>query len=224
MQVGALEETVQVIGTAPTVDQTAATIGANFDTATLSRLPVGRRFSDTLYLAPGGSTGGNVGVANPSIEGSSGLDIGLNLSVSVDVQSGAPLTALAAHPVYDDGGEIPLTVRGAGFQTSNGFQTRTPCTKPVNAGASYNLKVAGRNLLLVPISGSACRTRASAAQACRVSSPVSSSSRHVRSESACGTSSEHRDASETGFRLRTAVFEARHRSRRTSPRQFATWR
>ena len=75
--------------------------------------------------------------------------MGLNLSVGLDVQSGAPLTALAAHPVYDDGGEIPLTVRGAGFQTSNGLQTRTPWTKPVNAGASYNLKVGSRHLLLV---------------------------------------------------------------------------
>ena len=56
------------------MDTTSTTIGANLDSATLSRLPVGRRFSDTLYLAPGVSTGGNVGVANPSIEGSSGLE------------------------------------------------------------------------------------------------------------------------------------------------------
>ena len=49
-------------------------VGGNLDAATLSRLPVGRRFSDTLYLIPGVSTGGSVGVANPSIEGSSGLE------------------------------------------------------------------------------------------------------------------------------------------------------
>jgi len=77
------------------------------------------------------------------------FDMGLNLSAGVEVQSGAPLTAFAAHPIYDAGGEIPLTVRGAGFQTSEGFVTRTPWTKPVNAGASYNVKVAGRNLLLI---------------------------------------------------------------------------
>ena len=70
--------------------------------------------------------------------------MGLNVSVGVDVQSGAPLTAFAAHPVYDTGGEIPLTVRGDGFQTSDGFRTRTPWTQPVNAGASYNLKVGTR--------------------------------------------------------------------------------
>jgi hypothetical protein len=77
------------------------------------------------------------------------FDMGLNLSGGVEVQSGAPLTAFAAHPVYDAGGEIPLTVRGAGFQTSDGFRTRAPWTRPVNAGASYNLKVAGRNLSLI---------------------------------------------------------------------------
>ena len=38
--------------------------------------------------------------------------MGLNVSGGVDVQSGAPLTAFAAHPVYDTGGEIPLTARG----------------------------------------------------------------------------------------------------------------
>ena len=74
MQVGGLAESIQVNGTPPTVDPTSATIGANLDSTTLSRLPVGRRFSDTLYLAPGVSTGGNVGIANPSVEGSSGLE------------------------------------------------------------------------------------------------------------------------------------------------------
>ena len=58
----------------PPVDTTSATIGATLDSDTLSRLPVGRRFSDTLYLAPGVSTGGSVGVANPSVGGSSGLE------------------------------------------------------------------------------------------------------------------------------------------------------
>ena len=69
LQVGAVEETVQVVSATPTIDTTSTTIGATLDSATLSRLPVGRRFSDTLYLAPGVSTGGSVGVANPSIGG-----------------------------------------------------------------------------------------------------------------------------------------------------------
>ncbi len=81
--------------------------------------------------------------------GTYAFDMGLSLSAGLEVQSGAPLTAFAAHPVYDSGGEIPLTVRGAGFQTSEGFRTRTPWTKPLNAGASYTVRVAGRNLLLI---------------------------------------------------------------------------
>lgn len=81
--------------------------------------------------------------------GTYAFNMGLNLSLGLELESGAPLTAFAAHPVYDSGGEIPLTPRGVGFQTSNGFQTRTPWTKPVNAGASYNLKVGGRSLLLI---------------------------------------------------------------------------
>jgi hypothetical protein len=81
--------------------------------------------------------------------GTYAFDFGLNLSLGFELESGAPLTAFAAHPVYDDGGEIPLTPRGAGFQTSNGFQTRTPWTRPVNAEASYLLKIGGRTLQLI---------------------------------------------------------------------------
>ena len=74
MRVGGVTETVQVTANRPLVDTTSAAIGANLDGETLSRLPVGRRFSDTLYVAPGVSTGGAVGAANPSVEGSSGLE------------------------------------------------------------------------------------------------------------------------------------------------------
>ena len=81
--------------------------------------------------------------------GTYAFDMGLNVSLGLELESGAPLTALAAHPVYDSGGEIPLTPRGDGFQTSDGFQTRTPWTRPVNAGVSYNLKVGSRSLLLI---------------------------------------------------------------------------
>jgi hypothetical protein len=73
LQPASVSETVQVTA-APSIDTTSTTIGATLDSASLARLPVGRRFSDTLYLAPGVSTGGSVGVANPSVEGSSGLE------------------------------------------------------------------------------------------------------------------------------------------------------
>ena len=74
MELGGIQETIQVTGTATVIDATSTTIGSNLDSATLSRLPVGRRFSDTLYLAPGVSSSGTAGSANPSVSGSSGLE------------------------------------------------------------------------------------------------------------------------------------------------------
>lgn len=74
MTVGGLTETVEVAATAPTVDTTSTTIGANLDTELLTRVPVQRRFSDTLYLAPGVSSSGTAGQANPSVSGASGLE------------------------------------------------------------------------------------------------------------------------------------------------------
>jgi hypothetical protein len=124
----------------PTNDPTYATIGKTqfgfvgdiryLGTAGTGPLPLDRTHDVKVY-------------------GTYAFDMGLNLSLGLELESGAPLTAFAAHPVYDTGGEIPLTPRGAGLQTSNGFQRRTPWTKPVNAGVSYNVKVGGRNLALI---------------------------------------------------------------------------
>ena len=74
MEVGGLTETVQVTGAAPNIDTQTTTIGANLNTDDLATIPVGRRFSDTLYLSPGVSSSGTLGTANPSISGASGLE------------------------------------------------------------------------------------------------------------------------------------------------------
>jgi hypothetical protein len=74
MEVGGLTETVQVTGTTAVVDTSSTTVGATLTSEMLSRVPVGRRFSDTLYLAPGVSGSGSAGRANPSMGGGSGLD------------------------------------------------------------------------------------------------------------------------------------------------------
>jgi outer membrane receptor protein involved in Fe transport len=74
MDVGGITETVQVTGTATTIDTASTTTGAVIDSEMLQRIPVGRRVSDTLYLAPGVSSSGSAGSANPSISGGSGLD------------------------------------------------------------------------------------------------------------------------------------------------------
>jgi outer membrane receptor protein involved in Fe transport len=74
LDVGPLSESVQVNAASPIVDTSTTTTGAVIDSETLAVLPVGRRFSDTLYLAPGVSSGGQVGTANPSLSGGSGLE------------------------------------------------------------------------------------------------------------------------------------------------------
>jgi hypothetical protein len=74
LQVGDVSQSVNVSGAAPVVDRSSTTTGAVLDSDMLQRIPVGRRFSDTLYLAPGVSSGGQVGEANPSMSGASGLE------------------------------------------------------------------------------------------------------------------------------------------------------
>ena len=74
LKVGTLSEVVEVIGAAPVVDVTSTTVGGNLDADVLKRLPVGRNFTDSLYLVPGVSDSTGVGRANPSITGASGLD------------------------------------------------------------------------------------------------------------------------------------------------------
>jgi len=74
LRVGGLTEQVEVTALTPTVDVSTAAIGASLDSEFLARLPVPRRVTDVVYLAPGVSTGGKVGEANPSITGGSGLE------------------------------------------------------------------------------------------------------------------------------------------------------
>jgi len=74
MEIGGVTELVNVTAAPPLIDPTSTTTGAVISSDLLERIPVGRRISDTLYLAPGVSSGGNVGQANPSVSGGSGLE------------------------------------------------------------------------------------------------------------------------------------------------------
>ena len=74
MQVGGLTESVQVVGAPDIIDTKTTTSGANISSDLLQRVPVGRNIGSTLYLAPGVSSSGTAGAANPSIAGGSGLD------------------------------------------------------------------------------------------------------------------------------------------------------
>ena len=74
LKVGGLEEVVEVVGAAPVVDVSSTTTGGTLDSEQMKHLPVGRNFTQTLYLVPGVSDSSGVGNANPSIGGASGLE------------------------------------------------------------------------------------------------------------------------------------------------------
>jgi outer membrane receptor protein involved in Fe transport len=72
---------------------------------------------------------------------------GLNIGMNVNLSSGKPLTPMAANPVYDSAGEIPVAARGTGIQTIDGFMTRTPFESQVDLEASWALKIGGNRRL-----------------------------------------------------------------------------
>jgi hypothetical protein len=73
----------------------------------------------------------------------------INLGLGVSIVSGAPLTAFAANPLYESAGEIPETPRGAGFETVDGFNTRTPWSTQVDAHADYSFRLGGNRQITV---------------------------------------------------------------------------
>ena len=74
MSVGSVTERVQVTGASPVVDVQATSAGGLLYSEVLKHLPVGRNFTQTLYLVPGVSSSGQVGDQNPAISGASGLE------------------------------------------------------------------------------------------------------------------------------------------------------
>jgi hypothetical protein len=75
--------------------------------------------------------------------------VGVNLGVGFNAFSGTPLTALAANPYYENDGEIPETKRGGGFETVDGFRTRTPWLVSVDFHADYRLPIVGVSNLAI---------------------------------------------------------------------------
>ena len=77
------------------------------------------------------------------------FNFGLNAGVGLTMNSGKPLTGLAANPNYANGGEIPTTPRGAGIETVDGFRTRTPFEYNTDAHVDYAFKFGGNRLVLL---------------------------------------------------------------------------
>ncbi len=74
LEVGGTSETVNVTSQAPIIPAQSTTVGATITDEMLQNVPVGRRLSDALYLAPGVSSSSTAGHMNPSVSGGSGLD------------------------------------------------------------------------------------------------------------------------------------------------------
>jgi Carboxypeptidase regulatory-like domain len=74
LQPGAASETVEVTGTATTVDTTSTAVGASLPDTFYQQVPVARNVSGLFYVAPGAADSGGAGRSNPSISGASGLE------------------------------------------------------------------------------------------------------------------------------------------------------
>ncbi len=73
----------------------------------------------------------------------------INFGFGFNAGSGRSLTAMGANPVYANAGEIPLTIRGAGMETVDGFKERTPAEISLDVHADYAFRLGERRLTLL---------------------------------------------------------------------------
>ena len=69
------------------------------------------------------------------------MDNGVGIGIGLVLSSGRPLTALAANPVYDNSGEIPVTARGEGFDTGNGFRQTAEFQYGLDVHVDYRINI-----------------------------------------------------------------------------------
>jgi hypothetical protein len=74
LEPGSVSTTVEVVGTAVTVDTTSTAVATNIGDDFFNKLPMQRGVAGLFYLAPGVVSGGGTGNANPSIGGATGLE------------------------------------------------------------------------------------------------------------------------------------------------------
>jgi hypothetical protein len=73
----------------------------------------------------------------------------LHLGVGFNAGSGRVMTALAANPFYGAGGEIPMTLRGSGFETVDGFKQRAPADVQLDLHVGYTFRFGESRLHLM---------------------------------------------------------------------------
>src|SRR6202142_427953 len=74
LELGASSTVVEVSGAAVTVDTTSTAVSSNLTDTFYESVPVARGVTGLFYAAPGVTSGGGTGTANPSISGGSGLE------------------------------------------------------------------------------------------------------------------------------------------------------
>src|SRR6266478_4404190 len=74
MELGTSSTTVEVNATSVQVDTTSTAVGSNLTDTFYQSVPVPRNVTGLFYAAPGVSSGGGTGTANPSIAGGTGLE------------------------------------------------------------------------------------------------------------------------------------------------------
>jgi hypothetical protein len=74
LELGASSTVVEVSGAAVTVDTTSTASDSNLTDTFYQSIPMGRGVTGLFYAAPGVSSGGGTGTANPSIAGGTGLE------------------------------------------------------------------------------------------------------------------------------------------------------
>jgi hypothetical protein len=75
--------------------------------------------------------------------------LGLDLGAGFSAASGQPLTPMTTDPVSGSVGYIPLSPRGSGMTTEDGFRTRTPFLWSLDLHADYALRIASGRLVLL---------------------------------------------------------------------------
>jgi hypothetical protein len=115
----------------------------DFPTNDPSYLPFyGPEFGDIRYL---GDKNGILPLDRPhqvKLYGNYAWPMGLNVGAGLNLSSGRPFTPMASNPNYGSDGEIPVSPRGSGIETVDGFMKRSPFERQVDVQASYSLRMA----------------------------------------------------------------------------------
>src|SRR5262250_2411977 len=74
LELGTSATTIEVSATSVQVDTTSTAVGSNLTDTFYQSVPVARGVTGLFYAAPGVSSGGGTGTANPSISGGTGLE------------------------------------------------------------------------------------------------------------------------------------------------------